>query len=68
MQITTERKTDTDMKPEQNEMINNAEKRSVAYDEDCPEKTPEQVNRFYRGKIWMSDDFDAPLEEFKDYM
>lgn len=22
----------------------------------------------FRGKIWMSDDFDAPLEDFKDYM
>ncbi|GAB6393632.1 MAG: DUF2281 domain-containing protein [Treponematales bacterium] len=21
-----------------------------------------------RGQIWMADDFDAPLEEFKDYM
>jgi prevent-host-death family protein len=21
-----------------------------------------------RGKIWMSDDFDAPLDDFKDYM
>ncbi|MGC3988429.1 MAG: type II toxin-antitoxin system prevent-host-death family antitoxin [Chthoniobacteraceae bacterium] len=21
-----------------------------------------------RGKIWMADDFDAPLEEFKEYM
>ncbi len=21
-----------------------------------------------KGKIWMSDDFDAPLEEFKEYM
>ena len=21
-----------------------------------------------KGKIWMSPDFDAPLEEFKDYM
>ena len=21
-----------------------------------------------KGKIWMSDDFDAPLEELKDYM
>lgn len=20
------------------------------------------------GKVWMADDFDAPLEEFKDYM
>ncbi len=22
----------------------------------------------YRGKGWMSDDFDAPLEDFKEYM
>jgi antitoxin (DNA-binding transcriptional repressor) of toxin-antitoxin stability system len=21
-----------------------------------------------KGKIWMADDFDAPLEEFKEYM
>lgn len=21
-----------------------------------------------KGKVWMSDDFDAPLEDFKDYM
>jgi DNA-damage-inducible protein J len=21
-----------------------------------------------KGKIWMADDFDAPLEDFKDYM
>lgn len=22
----------------------------------------------WKGKIWLSDDFDAPLEDFKDYM
>ncbi len=22
----------------------------------------------YKGQIWMSDDFDAPLEDFKEYM
>jgi len=22
----------------------------------------------WEGKIWMSDDFDAPMEEFKDYV
>jgi len=22
----------------------------------------------WEGKIWMSDDFDAPMEEFEDYM
>ena len=28
------------------------------------------VPRFggWEGKIWMSDDFDAPMEEFKDYV
>lgn len=24
--------------------------------------------RIWKGKIWMSDDFDEPLEDFKDYM
>jgi len=23
---------------------------------------------FLKGKIWMSDDFDEPLDDFKDYM
>jgi hypothetical protein len=23
---------------------------------------------FMKGKIWMADDFDAPLEDFKEYM
>ena len=22
----------------------------------------------YAGKVWMADDFDAPLDDFKDYM
>jgi prevent-host-death family protein len=22
----------------------------------------------FKGKMWMSDDFDAPLEDFKDYV
>ena len=23
---------------------------------------------FYKGKLWISDDFDGPLEDFKDYV
>ncbi len=34
------------------------------------QKTPKKKRQagLLKGKIWMSDDFDAPLEEFKDYM
>ena len=31
-----------------------------------PQKVP--VFGCAKGKIWMADDFDAPLEDFKDYM
>jgi len=31
-------------------------------------KSNEDVFGCMRGKIWMSDDFDAPLDEFKEYM
>ena len=37
-------------------------------------KNPEKKDNLYRGygslkgKIWMSEDFDAPLEDFKEYM
>ena len=32
---------------------------------------PQSVNRQFgrmKGKIWMADDFDEPLEDFKEYM
>ncbi|MDR1563555.1 MAG: type II toxin-antitoxin system RelB/DinJ family antitoxin [Oscillospiraceae bacterium] len=29
---------------------------------------PQAVKGSGKGKIWMSDDFDAPLEELKEYM
>lgn len=38
------------------------------------DKTQKPVNRLaelegkYKGQIWMSDDFDAPLEDFAEYM
>ena len=32
-------------------------------------KTPRsELNGKWKGKIWMSDDFNAPLEEMKEYM
>jgi DNA-damage-inducible protein J len=33
---------------------------------DTPKKTPHLGG--WEGKVWMADDFDAPLEDFKDYM
>ena len=36
-----------------------------------PAKEPEKKSRpigLMRGEIWMADDFDAPLEDFKNYM
>jgi hypothetical protein len=36
-----------------------------------PETTPldrQQAFGIGQGKVWMSDDFDAPLDDLKDYM
>ena len=34
-----------------------------------PVKKPRSESRgIFKGKIWMSDDFDEPLEEMKEYM
>lgn len=35
-----------------------------------PKELPRKKRRagLLKGKIWMADDFDAPLEDFKDYM
>ncbi|GBU20343.1 hypothetical protein R80B4_00219 [Fibrobacteres bacterium R8-0-B4] len=43
---------------------------TYAPDEVTPWGTPFGTPVFgcLKGQIWMSDDFDAPLEEFKDYM
>ena len=36
---------------------------------ESPEKRPfSDLFGAWSGKVWMSDDFDAPLEEMKDYM
>ncbi|MFN5169219.1 MAG: DUF2281 domain-containing protein [Cyclobacteriaceae bacterium] len=31
-------------------------------------KTKAKLEGSLQGKVWMSEDFDAPLEDFKDYM
>lgn len=31
-------------------------------------KTPKAVFGSTKGKLWMADDFDEPLDDFKDYM
>jgi hypothetical protein len=32
------------------------------------DKPVESLYGIMKGKVWMSDDFDEPLEDFKDYM
>ncbi|KKD37074.1 MAG: DUF2281 domain-containing protein [Limnoraphis robusta] len=41
------------------------------YVQTSPQLEPPKKKReagLLKGKIWMSDDFDAPLEDLKDYM
>ncbi len=40
------------------------------YAEQSPAETPQKKRKagLLKGKIWMADDFDAPLEDLKDYM
>jgi hypothetical protein len=37
-------------------------------DEQKPKTSRESVFGSMKGKVWMADDFDAPLEDFKEYM
>ena len=48
MLITYELKPNTELTPEQIRMIEEAAKRPIVFDEDCPEITPEQAKHFYR--------------------
>ncbi len=48
MLITYELKPETELTPEQIRMIEEAAKRPITFDEDCPETTPEQAKMFYR--------------------
>jgi hypothetical protein len=41
------------------------------YAKQSQEEQPQKKKRkagLLKGKIWMADDFDEPLEDFKDYM
>jgi prevent-host-death family protein len=33
-----------------------------------PSERPKRTFGQFKGQIWMAPDFDAPLEDFKDYM
>ena len=41
---------------------------AVVPQEKHPKMSREAVFGCMRGKFWMADDFDAPLEDFKEYM
>ena len=40
---------------------------AITTDSSMPEKKTPKPDCM-KGKIWMADDFDAPLEDFKEYM
>jgi len=49
------------------------EKKTVPFERDksktIKEKIPfSELRGIFKGKIWMADDFDAPLEEMREYM
>lgn len=40
----------------------------VTFIDEIPTTSKQRRAGILEGKIWMSDDFDAPLDELKDYM
>ncbi|XGV96180.1 MAG: DUF2281 domain-containing protein [Leptolyngbya sp. BL-A-14] len=55
----------------QQEVLHYAEFLAQKYPQAAIESEPSKKKRqagALKGKIWMSDDFDEPLEDFKDYM
>ena len=48
-----------------------AQKEAAAQNNEIEREEPPKGRRGFgcaKGQIWMADDFDAPLEDFKDYM
>ena len=43
-------------------------KDNVAIDEQSIKRPLSELKGFLKGKVWMADDFNAPIEEMKDYM
>jgi len=48
-------------------LVQIVEKGGIPMDLTLKKQRPPQFGG-WEGKIWMSDDFDAPMEEFKDYL
>lgn len=50
--------------------MNTAKKTPLDFAESCTDKTetPHAKAGGWEGKIWMADDFDAPLDDFAEYM
>jgi DNA-damage-inducible protein J len=42
-------------------------KKGIPFEISSPKKKTVEFGK-YKGQIWMSDDFDEPMEEFKEYM
>ena len=40
----------------------------IAADEPPKKRPLSELRGFMKGKVWMADDFNAPLEEMKEYM
>jgi len=40
----------------------------IAIDEQPKKRLLSELRGFLKGKVWMADDFNAPLEEMKEYM
>ena len=54
----------------QTEVLHYIEFLAEKYAKDTPIEDPPKKRKagLLKGKIWMADDFDAPLEDLKDYM
>jgi addiction module RelB/DinJ family antitoxin len=48
-------------------LVQIVEKGGIPMDLTVKKQRPPQLGG-WEGKIWMSDDFDAPMEEFRDYV
>lgn len=52
-------------------IVNVADHNTIPFNTEPPPKKPSPLpfgRGCMKGKIWMADDFDAPMEEFREYM
>jgi len=61
-----------DFKPEQPIPVKGRQKVIITFlgpEEDMAQKRPRsEVLGLFKGKVWISDDFNEPLDELKEYM